>query len=248
VSRSVRFTEEQARAAIAAARSYSDALQRLGLRPAGGNHGTLKKYIARWGISIEHFDFGARRPVREATPLAEVLVEGSTYHRGHLKRRLLAEGIKQRRCELCGQGELWRGKRMALVLDHINGVWNDNRLENLRIVCPNCNATLDTHCGRKNKREKAERACAYCGETFWPRHRKQRCCCRQCGVRHNAPALRLVERPPYDQLVAELATSSFLAVGRKYGVSDNAIRKWLRAYQRESSNGEARAAAAYQPP
>jgi hypothetical protein len=129
VPRSVRFTEEEARAAVAAARSYSDALQRLGLRPAGGNHATLKKYIAEWGISIEHFDFGPRTRVREATPLVEVLVEGSTYQRRHLKRRLLAAGIKQRRCELCGQGELWRGKRMALVLDHINGVWNDNRLE-----------------------------------------------------------------------------------------------------------------------
>ena len=56
-------------------------------------------------------------------------------------------------------------------------------------------------------------------------------CSRQCGVRHNVPALRRVERPPYEQLVAELEASSFLAVGRKYGVSDNAIRKWLRAYE-----------------
>jgi transposase-like protein len=56
-------------------------------------------------------------------------------------------------------------------------------------------------------------------------------------VRHNAPALRRSERPPYEQLRAELAASSFLAVGRKYGVSDNAIRKWLRAYEREGEGG-----------
>lgn len=54
-------------------------------------------------------------------------------------------------------------------------------------------------------------------------------------MHHNAPALRLVERPPYEQLLAELAASSYLAVGRKYGVSDNAIRKWVRAYERERS-------------
>jgi hypothetical protein len=232
----VRYTEEEARTAIAAARSYSDALRRLGLRPAGGNHATLKKYTARWGISADHFDFGVCPHVREPIPLTQVLIEGSTYDRRHLKRRLFAEGIKQRRCEACGQGETWRGERMALVLDHVNGVWNDNRLQNLRILCPNCNATLDTHCGRKNKRERAERPCAYCGSTFWPRHRKQRFCSRQCGVRHNAPGMRLVDRPPYVQLLAELASSNFLAVGRKYGVSDNAIRKWLRAYEREGSN------------
>lgn len=53
---------------------------------------------------------------------------------------------------MCGQGEEWNGKKMSLILDHINGVHNDNRLENLRIVCPNCNATLDTHCGKNNKK------------------------------------------------------------------------------------------------
>ena len=232
--RGPRYSKAEARAAIAAARSWSDALRRLGERPAGGNHATLKKYAAAWNISIEHFDWGgARPPFRTAIPLAEILVEGSTYHRGHLKRRLLADGIKDRRCEECGQGETWRGTRMALVLDHVNGVWNDNRLENLRILCPNCNATLDTHCGRKNKRKLDDRECAYCGELFRPRHRKQRFCSRPCGVRHNAPALRTVERPPYEQLRAELAASSYLAVGRKYGVSDNAIRKWVRAYERE---------------
>jgi hypothetical protein len=207
---------------------------RLGVRPAGGNHATLKKYAGIWGISTDHFDWGGVRPPwREAKPLAEVLVKDSTYQRRSLKRRLFAEGIKQRRCELCGQGEVWRGRPMALVLDHVNGVWNDNRLENLRILCPNCNATLETHCGRKNRRTRVDRACGHCGEMFAPKYGKQRFCSRSCGVHHNAPALRLVERPPYKQLMAELAATSYSAVGRKYGVSDNAIRKWVRAYERE---------------
>jgi HNH endonuclease len=234
-----RYSETDARAAIEAARSWTDALRRLGERPAGGNHATLKKYAVAWNISVEHFDMGgAGPPYRTAAPLVAVLVERSTYDRRNLKRRLLDEGIKQRRCELCGQGETWRGERMALVLDHINGIWNDNRIENLRILCPNCNATLDTHCGRKNRRTLVDRECAYCGESFSPKYRRQRFCSRPCGVRHNAPALRTVERPPYEQLLAELAASSYLAVGRKYGVSDNAIRKWVRAYERERSPPE----------
>ena len=235
-----RYSEAQARAAVAAARSHFDAMVRLGVRPAGGNHATLKKYLTLWGISTDHFDWGgARPPKREALPLEEVLVEGSNYERKRLKRRLVEAGLKELRCEMCGQDEMWRGLRMGLVLDHVNGVWNDNRLENLRFLCPNCNATLDTHCGRKNRRTVDERACGYCGESFLPKYAKQRFCSRPCGVRHNAPALHRVERPPYEQLLAEIAATSYSAVGRKYGVSDNAIRKWVRAYERERAEARA---------
>jgi hypothetical protein len=125
-----------------------------------------------------------------------VLVEGSTYNRYDLKRRLVAAGLLAPRCGLCGQGERWHGKRMSLVLDHINGISNDNRIENLRMVCASCAATLDTHC-----------------------------------------AARKVERPSYEQLMADVASMSFVAIGRKYGVSDNAIRKWTRWYEHERRHG-----------
>jgi hypothetical protein len=241
VSRNVRFTETELREAIATSRSYSEALRKVGLRPAGGNHRTIKKYVERWAISAAHFDQDAVRREsfgRVPTPLAELLVEHSTYHRGHLKRRLFAEGIKAGRCELCGQGELWRGRPLALILDHINGVPDDNRLENLRIVCPNCAATFDTHCGRKNRQTVLERACLRCGTTFFPADGRQRYCSGFCGVRWDRagrprPGGRKVrERPPYEQLLAEIAATGWSAVGRKYGVSDNAIRKWVRAYER----------------
>ncbi len=151
--RAVRFSEQEAREVIRAARSYSEALRALGYRLAGGNHATLKKYAELWGISTAHFDtsWASRTPGRRARiPMSAILVERSSYSRAHLKDRLFEEGLKQRACELCGQDESWRGGRMALILDHVNGVGDDNRLENLRILCPNCAATLATHCGRKN--------------------------------------------------------------------------------------------------
>jgi hypothetical protein len=176
--------------------------------------------------------------VRAAVPLESVLVEGSSYSRKSLKRRLFTTGLKARCCELCGQGEDWRGRRMGLILDHVNGVPDDNRFENLRIVCPNCAATLETHCGRKN--HLPERPCERCGQAFAPRTVRQRFCSRECGTRHGRrhrrprPETRKVDRPSHDQLRADLASMSFLAVGRKYGVSDNAIRKWLRWYERQA--------------
>jgi hypothetical protein len=221
----------------------AEALRKLGLRPAGGNHKTLKKLIESYGISTAHFDpywtqRGQRRP--DATPLEAILVEHSTYSRSHLKRRLYDEGVKRRTCELCGQSEEWQGRQMALILDHINGVATDNRLENLQIVCPNCAATLDTHCGRKNRRDRTPRACRWCSAEFIPKYATHRYCSPACGVhsrgpRKPQPERRKVERPSYEQLMAEIQAMSFVAVGRKYGVSDNAVRKWIRwyEYQRE---------------
>lgn len=204
----------------------------------------LRKWIERWGIPTDHFDPDAVRNEALAggrsgpRPLDEILVAGSTYPRGHLKRRLYDAGLKTRSCELCGQGEVWRDRPMALILDHVNGDSTDNRLENLRIVCPNCAATFETHCGRKNRGDR-RRACELCGKAFEAAYGRQRFCSRECGSRHprsgRRPSLRRVERPPLDQLRLEVELHGYRGTGRRHGVTDNAIRKWIRAYEAEGT-------------
>ena len=241
--RRLSYTEAEAREAIAHSFSWAASLRALGLCSTGGAWRILRKYAEEWGISTTHFDPArarAQNPRWRAKALSEVLVKDSSYPRKDVKRRLFAEGLKAKRCEMCGQGEVWKGRQMSLILDHINGVRDDHQLENLRIVCPNCAATLDTHCGRKRRIFRGARECERCGREFTPRSAIQRYCSRSCGSRWDRsrlrgprPSARKVERPPHGQLLSEIAATSYAAVGRKYGVSDNAVRKWVRFYERE---------------
>jgi 5-methylcytosine-specific restriction endonuclease McrA len=100
-----------------------------------------------WGKAVEAGRIVARRNV---TSLETWLVEHSGVNRQHLKKRLIAAGLKEDRCEECGLTE-WRGRRLSLELHHRNGVRDDNRIENLAILCPNCHSQTDTFGGRNAK-------------------------------------------------------------------------------------------------
>lgn len=94
-------------------------------------------------------------PKSDRYPLTKVMVENSSYSRTHLRRRLIEDKLLPYECSICGINDIWNGKPMPLILDHINGINNDHRLENLRFVCSNCDSQLDTYKSRnrayKNK-------------------------------------------------------------------------------------------------
>ena len=82
----------------------------------------------------------------------EVFVENSTYARHNIKKRILRGNLIEYKCESCNLGPLWNNKPMMLILDHKNGVNNDNRLSNLRFVCSNCDSQLPTYKSRNRKK------------------------------------------------------------------------------------------------
>lgn len=203
--------------------SKAQILEKLGLHRNGNNNNMIQKIIDVYDIDITHFDYHRNRTNNINNfvkyKLSDILVENSTYQSSsNLKKRLYKEGLKERKCEKCGQGELWNGEKMSLILDHINGVNNDNRIENLRIVCPNCNATLPTHAGKNAKKEKKRNYCE-CGVEI-NKHSKQ---CKRCYDKHQRNKSK---RPSYETLKTELIDNDYLTIAIKYNVSENCIMKW----------------------
>jgi len=134
--------------------SYAKALKILNAPLSGSNYSKLKQKINEYEIDVTHMTHQGHnlgKQTRSTRGLNEILVENSSYtSTHHLKNRLLSLDILERECYSCGITQ-WMGKDAPLQLDHINGIRHDNRIENLRILCPNCHAQTDTWTG-KNKR------------------------------------------------------------------------------------------------
>lgn len=157
--RGARWTNSDLAAAVSSSTSIAQTLRKLGLVPAGGNYGHIQRRIADLSLDTSHFTGrgwnvgGAFRPSRPA-PLEDVLVAGRGTTTHHLKLRLFRAGLKQPACELCGWAERAPDGRIPVELDHRNGDRNDNRLENLRILCPNCHSLQPTHRGLNQRRRR----------------------------------------------------------------------------------------------
>lgn len=150
------WTDEQLRSAVKLASSYRGVIKSLGLIPAGGNYAQVQSRVYILGLDTSHFT-GTRWSVgktyhnKSRAVLEDLLVLGSQVQSYKLKKRLYESGLKQPMCELCGWAAVSTDGRIPLELDHINGDHSDNRLGNLRILCPNCHSLQPTHRGKNKK-------------------------------------------------------------------------------------------------
>jgi len=200
--------------------SLSAILRSIGLTTKGtSNFQSLKKRLMEESIDYSHIalGLGSNKGRKfhnvKKIPLGEILVEGSSFSRAHLKERLLEAGLLEYKCYICGLAD-WLNKPISLELDHINGISDDHRLENLRFLCPNCHSQTETFGCKRKKKFKVRVS------DLDPRWR-------------NRPNLknRKVVRPSKERLSNMLWSIPTTSVARIFGVSDKAVEKWAKSYQ-----------------
>lgn len=199
--------------------TIKEILEKLNLKITKDNYKKLYKELDEYNIDYSEILNNSTRGCIKKYPIEDILVENSTYTGSRLKNRLIKEGLKQNVCELCGQKPFHNGKELILQLHHINGNHQDNRLENLQILCPNCHSQTDNYAKRNIK--KKQYFCKKCGAEI----SKGAQLCKKClGEEH-----RKTNRPSKEELFELIKTLPFTEIGKMYGVTDNAVRKWCKS-------------------
>lgn len=204
--------EKEFKELVAKSTSYIEVINELGLKPNGTGYGKVQRMIKKMGISVTHFDTSPDnidKFYQKKYPLDDYFSNKKSIHSAELKKRLIKHGVKNNICEKCGLTH-WFDVPMSLELHHINKNKKDNSLENLTILCPNCHWLIH-HLDKPKNEAKTDR-----------RNRIK-------------PELRKIDRPPYKQLLDDIAKVGYSGAGRKYGVSDNAVRKWIKVYEKYGS-------------
>lgn len=198
--------------------TINEVLIKLGNNNSSLSYKHFRLLVEKYNIDISHFLTKSQfmRKMQKEHKLkkydkSEIFRENSTVTRQTVKNMLINDNILNYECCFCGNEGEWMGKKITLILDHINGTNNDNRIENLRFVCPNCNSTLETHCiGHKALIKKSIKVDK-----------------RKIYKPNKIEGKRKTDRPSLEALINDVEKLGYCGTGRKYGVSDNCIRKWI---------------------
>jgi len=212
--------------------SFCEVCRKANIVATTGNYNTLKKIVEDNKIDISHFkrQGGGKKNKIDINDVLNNKRQITTYR---LAKLLIKHGLKECKCEnpKCGITE-WMGEPLKVVPHHINGNHNDNRLENIMFLCPNCHSYTDNFGGKNMERKK--RYCIECGAELTSGQQKY--CSIDCRKnfenkkKDKYQVLKKSSMPSKQILINDLSLMNITKIGKKYGVSDSAVRKWLKKY------------------
>lgn len=244
-----KYSKEQLIDAVKTSNCLAQTLSKLGVSPAGGNYDVIKKYIKNLNLDITHFrdgrgwSFGLKFPERKR-PLEIYLSNQKYISSNPLKNRLFDENVFERKCYKCNFS-IWMGEPIPLELDHINGNSQDNRLENLRILCPTCHAQTPTYRGKNIQIGRAKSRTIKIRNvdkievviTDKKRYLTKNCIDCKCSISKSSTKCRScaglgrgskIDWPPLNEIISMVEQFGYSASGRKLGVSDKAVKKHIK--------------------
>lgn len=211
-----RWEKEKFIEAVKNSETISGVLQELGLFVSSGNYRTFYKYKNLWQVDTSHFiGYNSKNKTfnRERIPTEQILVENSFYSKCSLRKRIIKENIIEYKCAICGIIS-WLDNPLSLNLDHINGDNTDNRIENLRFLCPNCHTQTETYGGKNKVLKNVEKF----GNNYYEDKRKI--------LNRNTK----INWPTIEELLKMVEEKPFITIAEELGVSDSAIRKRFKTH------------------
>jgi transposase-like protein len=220
-----RVTDNELKEAVLTSTSMGETLKKLGRIPHGNMYNSYAARARSAGIDTSHFvrvDTKNNLKSKPSMLLPEVLKihpkENLRVSTLRLRKAMFSVGVLHKCAGMnCKVGNSWNGRELVLEIDHINGEKNDNRIENLRFLCPNCHSQTDTF------RNKKKWECEKCGSKVTRGSKTLRC--RGCSNRPTS-----IEWPSIEQLLESLESTSVYALGKSLGVNGNSVKKHLKKH------------------
>lgn len=223
------FTNEELITLLKQSSSLKQFIKKLGYKSTSDDvYNLVKEELSYRKINLDNFNL--KNIKKTKLKEEDILKENSNVDQSTLRKYILKNNLLEYKCSICSLPPFWNNNPLILTLDHINGENHDNRIENLRWICPNCDRQLPTF-GGKNQKKKIKNFCINCGKEI----SNYAIRCKKCSYNHSENIKfkehqykRKIIWPDKEKLLEMIKETNWEETGRKLGVTSNAIRKHLK--------------------